>query len=294
MIPGQNIVAWGNVVPWADQRQVEQDLMISRALIDIFNDDLLSAELRFRGGTALNKLHFPGPLRYSEDIDLVRTTAGPIGPILDQLRVVLEPWLGRAQFDQSPVAPKFRFRVDAEDGSGVPIRLKVEINTREIEAYDPPQTLSFRIDNPWFAGVAAIPTFSREEMLATKLRALLQRDKGRDLYDLSHAVNVFEELDVARVTELFGRYLEFAGQSISRAQAEERMFAKLANPRLLTDMRPLLPLAQAEALSDYATKEAFERVFEGLVAKIAGDTWVRTEEMKERFGLIGRSTPNVP
>ena len=294
MIPAQNIVAWGNVVPWADQRQVEQDLIISRALIDIFNDDLLSAQLRFRGGTALNKLHFPKPLRYSEDIDLVRTTAGPIGPILDQLRVVLEPWLGRAQFDQSPVAPKFRFRVDAEDGSGVPIRLKVEINTREIDAYDPPQTLPLRIDNPWFARLAAIPTFSREEMLATKLRALLQRDKGRDLYDLSHALDVFHGLHVDRVTEMFGRYLQFAGQSISRAQAEERMFAKLANPRLLTDLRPLLPAAQAETLSDDATKEAFERVFEGLIAKIAGDTWVRTEEMKGRFGLAGSLDQNFP
>ncbi|MDR7031332.1 nucleotidyl transferase AbiEii/AbiGii toxin family protein [Mesorhizobium sp. BE184] len=294
MIPAQNIVAWGNVVPWADQRQVEQDLIISRALIDIFNDDLLSAELRFRGGTALNKLHFPEPLRYSEDIDLVRTTAGPIGPILDQLRVVLEPWLGRGQFDQSPVAPKFRFRVEAEDGSGIPIRLKAEINTREIEAYDPPQAMPFRVDNPWFSGEAAISTFSREELLATKLRALLQRDKGRDLYDLSHALDVFDGLDVDRVTEMFGRYLQFGGQSISRAQAEERMFAKLANPRLLTDMRPLLPPAKAEALSDDATKEAFERVFEGLIARIAGDRWVRTDEMKERFGLTGPSAQHRP
>lgn len=294
MIPAQNIVAWGNVVPWADQRQVEQDLIISRALVDIFNDDLLSTELRFRGGTALNKLHFPEPLRYSEDIDLVRTTAGPIGPILDRLRVVLEPWLGRAQFDQSPVAPKFRFRVEAENGSGVPIRLKVEINTREIEAYDPPEALPFEVDNPWFAGATAIATFSREEMLATKLRALLQRDKGRDLYDLSHALDVFEGLDVDRVTELFGRYLQFASQAISRAQAEERMLAKLANPRLLTDMRPLLPLAQAEALSDKMTKMAFERVFEGLIVKISGEAWVRTNEIKERYGVAGSSARTRP
>lgn len=97
MIPAQNIVAWGNVVPWADQRQVEQDLIICRALIDIFRDETLRAELRFRGGTALNKLHFAEPLRYSEDIDLVRTSSGPIGPILDRLRAVLEPWLGRAR-----------------------------------------------------------------------------------------------------------------------------------------------------------------------------------------------------
>ena len=94
MIPAQNIVAWGNVVPWADQRQVEQDLIISRVLVEIFSDEMLRGELRFRGGTALNKLQFPAPLRYSEDIDLVRTSAGPIGPILDGLRVVLEPWLG--------------------------------------------------------------------------------------------------------------------------------------------------------------------------------------------------------
>ncbi|KAB2688937.1 nucleotidyl transferase AbiEii/AbiGii toxin family protein [Brucella tritici] len=285
MIPAQNIVAWGNVVPWADQRQVEQDLIISRALIDIFTDEVLREELRFRGGTALNKLHFPAPLRYSEDIDLVRTSAGPIGPILDRLRVVLEPWLGRAQFDQSPVAPKFRFRVEAEDGSGVPIRLKVEINTREIEAYDPPQALPLRVDNPWFAGATAIPTFSREEMLATKLRALLQRDKGRDLYDLAHAHETFDGLNVDRVATLFTSYLQLSGQSISRAQAEERMFAKLANPRFLTDIRPLLPAAQAEGLTDASTKAAFARVFENVVVRIPGDPWVRTDEMKDRFGL---------
>ena len=184
MIPAQNIVAWGNVVPWSDQRQVEQDLIIGRALVEIFSDDMLYAAVRVRGGTALNKLHFPKPMRYSEDFDLVRTSGGPIGPILDHLRVVLEPWLGRARFDQSPVAPKFRFRVGAEDGSGVPIRLKVEINTRETRAFDGPASLPLKIDNPWFSGEAAISTFSREEMLATKLRALLQRDQGRDLYDL--------------------------------------------------------------------------------------------------------------
>ena len=113
MIPAQNVVAWGNVVPWADQRQVEQDLIISRALIEIFSDESLRTALRFRGGTALNKLHFPVPMRYSEDIDLIRTSAGPIGSILDQLRAVLEPWLGPAQFDQSPIAPKLRFRLRA-------------------------------------------------------------------------------------------------------------------------------------------------------------------------------------
>ncbi len=96
MIPTQNIVAWSKVAPWAEPRQVEQDLIIARALVALFNNPFLHGELRFRGGTALNKLHFPAPLRYSEDIDLVRTTAGPIGPVLDALRAALQPWLGQA------------------------------------------------------------------------------------------------------------------------------------------------------------------------------------------------------
>jgi hypothetical protein len=62
MIPMMNIVAWGNVVPWGEQRQVEQDLIISRTIVDLSADPLLREQLRFRGGTALNKLHFPAPV----------------------------------------------------------------------------------------------------------------------------------------------------------------------------------------------------------------------------------------
>jgi predicted nucleotidyltransferase component of viral defense system len=65
----------------------------------------------------------------------------------------------------------------------------------------------FRVNNPWFAGEASVPTFSRAEILATKLRALLQRNKGRDLFDLSHALDVFDGLDRNRIIECFGQYL---------------------------------------------------------------------------------------
>lgn len=112
-----NIIAWGNVEPWSEQRQIEQDLVISRALVELFSDQFLKEELRFRGGTALNKLHSRNPLRYSEDIDLVRTTKGPIKPILDRVRATLESWLGAAAIQQGPVAPKLIFRARAEDGS---------------------------------------------------------------------------------------------------------------------------------------------------------------------------------
>ena len=286
MIPTQNIVAWGQTVPWAEQRQVEQDLIISRALVELFNDPFLSAELRFRGGTALHKLHFPKPFRYSEDLDFVRTSAGPIGPVLDKIREILEPWLARANLDQSPVAPKLRFRVPAEDKtSDVPIRLKIEINTRERTAYEPQRVIPFAVNNPWFSGRANIATFSNEEILATKLRALLQRDKGRDLIDLAHAIAVFETLDAARVVRCLKQYLDAAEQAISRAQAEQRMFAKLANVDFMADVRPLLAAGEAEKFDDEAARAAFRTVFSAFINRLPGDAWALTGETAERLGM---------
>lgn len=284
MIPVMNIIAWGSVAPWAEQRQVEQDLVISRAIVELFSDDFLQTELRFRGGTALNKLLFPAPLRYSEDIDLVRTTRGPIKPILNRVRDILEPWLGDAAFGQSPVAPKLVFRADSEDGTAL-LRLKIEINTREVEAYDAAQNLPYSVENPWFTGRAAVATYSREEMLATKLRALLQRDKGRDLFDLAHALAVIDGLNTVRVVDYFLRYLHKAQLRISRAEAEQRMFAKLRNPRFLADMRPLIAPTAAEALTDGGVRKAFTDVLTAFVAQLPGEPWVRTDEMAKHFSL---------
>jgi predicted nucleotidyltransferase component of viral defense system len=283
MIPAQNIIAWSQQAPWAERRQVEQDLIISRALVVLFSDPFLAQELRFRGGTALNKLHFPKPLRYSEDIDLVRTSGGPIGPVLSRVRDVLDPWLGQPKFDQSPVAPKFRYVIEGEDKT--PIRLKLEINTREREAYDPIQLCPFTVENRWFSGAADIPTFSNEEMLATKLRALLQRKKGRDLIDLSHALATFEALDVRKVVNLFGRYLVAAETAISRAQAEQRMFEKLDDRNFLADVRPLLAADERDSFDDAAARASFIAVFDRIVRLIPGTAWARTDEMRERFGV---------
>jgi predicted nucleotidyltransferase component of viral defense system len=286
MIPVQNIIAWGQTVPWTELRQIEQDLIISRALVEIFNDSFLQKELRFRGGTALNKLHFPQPLRYSEDIDLVRTTEGPMGPILDALRRVLEPWMGRANYEPSAVAPKLRFRIEAEDKSSPePIRLKVEINKSEIIAYDPPITIPFSVKNPWFTGSTNIPAFSKEEILSTKLRALLQRDKGRDLIDLAHARDIFGDLKIDRVIACFRKYLAASKVSISRAQAEERMLAKYEKRTFLADVLPLLSADERGRFDRKAGAAAFKTVFTDFVTRIPGLAWASTKETAERLGI---------
>jgi len=151
--------------------------------------------------------------------------------------------------------------------------------------YDQQKDFLHQVENPWFSGQALLPSFSNEEMLATKLRALLQRDKGRDLFDLSHALSVFHDLDIGHVAALFGQYLQAQDLRISRAQAEERMFAKLANPGFLSDVRPLLTAEQAEHLTDETMRTAFADVFTRLVGSLPGDPWARTDAMIERFDV---------
>ncbi len=282
MIPRESILEWDKAVPWTWPWQIEQDLIISRVLIELFSDPFLNEQLRFRGGTALNKLHFPAPFRYSEDIDLVRTTHGPIGPVLNGIRDILKPWLGDARFKQSRISPKLLFRIAVEDVSVETLMsLKLEINTRETEAYGGSRYISYEFENSWFSGAATIHTYSREEMLATKLRALLQRNKGRDLFDLAHALEVFEELDIGRVIEFFLGYTEKSGISISRAEAERRMFPKLNDPNLLPDFMTLLPAPDAERITDATLKTAFLEVFHGFVEKIPGTPWKKTEKRLE-------------
>ena len=93
MIQRSFITQWGTVVPWSSPRLVEQDLIICRALVSIYNDQFLTEHLAFRGGTALHKMYLSPQPRYSEDIDLVQVQAQPIRETIDHLRDALS-WLG--------------------------------------------------------------------------------------------------------------------------------------------------------------------------------------------------------
>ena len=89
MIPRPYIAKWQEHAPWREFSQVEQDLIISRALVEIFSDEFLRENLAFRGGTALHKLYLNPASRYSEDIDLVQIKAGPIKPIMERIGEVV-------------------------------------------------------------------------------------------------------------------------------------------------------------------------------------------------------------
>jgi predicted nucleotidyltransferase component of viral defense system len=92
LIPNSHLIAWATEAPWSASRQIEQDLIISRTLWDLFSAPKLQGKIAFRGGTAINKLLFKRPLRYSEDIDLVQLTAEPIGPKSMQSATFCHGW----------------------------------------------------------------------------------------------------------------------------------------------------------------------------------------------------------
>lgn len=218
---------------------MEQDLVISRALVEIFADDHLARSLAFRGGTALFKLYLAPPPRYSEDIDLVQTVAGAIGPTLDRLRHRLDSWLGepRRSFKEGRVTLLYRFA--SEETPPLPLRLKIEINSREHFHLLELAQRRFGVESRWFSGTAGIPTYALDELLGTKLRALYQRKKSRDLFDLWWAPRQVE-VDLDRVVHCFVEYLAAEGHRVSRAELEANLAGKLQDPVFLADLQPLL------------------------------------------------------
>lgn len=115
MIPRDYITEWRAQVPWVEDIQVEQDLVICRALVELFSNSIIAKALAFRGGTALYKLYIKPPARYSEDIDLVQMTAEPAGPVMEAIRAVLDPWLGTPRWKQTAGRVTFVYRFASED-----------------------------------------------------------------------------------------------------------------------------------------------------------------------------------
>lgn len=271
LIPRAHVTAWRARAPWPSDAQVEQDLVLSRALVELYARAELTTAVAFRGGTALHKLLFPKPGRYSEDIDFVQVRPGPIGPVLGAVRAALNPWLGDASCRHSAdgVTLVYRFQTTALPVQSM--RLKVEINTREHGSRRDLQRVEFEVANPWFEARAEVLTYSAEELLATKLRALYQRKKGRDLFDLGAALADLR-VDHASVVAIFREYLDRRGRRISRAEFERNLARKEAMPEFLGDVLPLL----AEG-AQYDPAAALALVRNRLVELLPGQPWRRRE-----------------
>lgn len=264
MIPQAHITHWRANAPWSSDAQIEQDLVLSRAIVEVFSDPALDGALAFRGGTALHKLYFHPAGRYSEDIDLVQVRPEPIGPVLDGLRMRLSPWLGPPKTKQGTGMVTLLFRFESEIHPVVPLRLKIEINTREHLTHLGFVERQFKIENPWYTGNTPLRTYHLEELLGTKLRALYQRKKGRDLYDLWLALED-GALDPNQIIQCFRRYMEFGNSAFSQTLLERNLREKLHDPTFTADV---LPLLTTEARERYLSADPSHLVFKRLLSKL--------------------------
>ena len=265
MINRESIIQWNEMVPWQTYSMVEQDLVICKALVCIFSDEFLASHLAFRGGTALHKLYLKPQPRYSEDIDLVQIHPGPIKDILFRLGEVLS-WMPDRVTKPKRYNNTLLFRMESEVPPITPIRLKVEINCMEHFCLLGLQKVPFEVNNPWFCGKCELTTYTLEELIGTKLRALYQRKKGRDLFDLQMALK-FGKPNIDSVMECYKHYMDFVvGKVPTYKQFIQNMELKLQDAEFIGDTNTLLRIDA----DSYDPMMAWELVKQTFVERMPG------------------------
>lgn len=197
----------------------------------------------------------------------MQTNPGGIGQVLDAIHDALDSWLGKPKCKQSEGRVTLNYRFDSEDMPPVGLRLKVEINSREHFAVYGLKEHRFEVRSRWFTGASNLPTYELDELLGTKLRALYQRKKGRDLFDLDLALQR-DDVSPERIIEVFLKYMEAEGARVTRAMLEQNLAAKKKDPIFTADMTPLLAQGRGWNFDD-----AFDRVWTRLVVLLSGEPW---------------------
>ena len=251
----RDILAHQQQVPWPNLRQVEQDLLLCRAMTALFDDAFLKTQIAMRGGTLLHKIHLAPASRYSEDIDLVVIGDRPDEHVRKAIKRVLFSALGRPTSSawqavklavRNAVNPfkvlRMIYRVPSvADPRGTPLEIVIDANVTERKSYRPISLLpfSYRFRNETVA--TTVNGFEIHEMLGTKMRALFQRRRGRDLFDLYWALTeAGTPVNPAEIIELFLYYLQQEGTVATRDEFIGLLQSHLNDRGFLTDMNALL------------------------------------------------------
>ncbi|MGH3628090.1 MAG: nucleotidyl transferase AbiEii/AbiGii toxin family protein [Sciscionella sp.] len=259
MIQQSHLTAWQAHAPWDRRSKIEQDLRLSRAVAAIFSDGILAEHLALRGGTVLHKGHLAPAARYSEDLDLVLIKPMDRNALDERLRAVLAPVLGepsdsviadawlavRNVWKPSKILRTLYKYVPL--GLRYPMTVKVEVNLNEQRSVFPFVDVKIALlDDDGELQSCAARSYDINEMLGTKLRALMQRRQGRDLFDLYHAARFAPRatptcsVEGVRVIKAFTWYLRNEGTEMTRSEAEQRLAAHLKDRGFRADMGQLL------------------------------------------------------
>ncbi len=250
----RDVLAHQAHVPWPTQRQVEQDLLLCRSMAALFADKFLHGQIAMRGGTLLHKVHLAPPCRYSEDIDLVVFGDRPEDHIRKALRRVLADVLGDPKASaweavrlaiRNAVKPcrvlRMSYSVPSVSEPGSALNIVVEANATERKPHRPVVEIPFEFLFRDATARTVINGYHIHELLGTKMRALFQRRRGRDLFDLYWALTLAKPaVDPAEIIESFQHYLRAEGSAAGRAEFIGILESHLADRGFCSDMDQLL------------------------------------------------------
>lgn len=175
------------------------------------------------------------------------------------------PWKSPQMVEQKRHSNKMYFKFESEVPPVEQLRLKIEINCFEHFNVMGLHKVPFRMENSWFSGETEIATYHLEELIGTKMRALYQRKKGRDLFDINCALTQ-RDLNIEKVLECYKRYMEFVVERTpSYKEFVQNMNEKMNDSEFLTDVEPLLrPEIHFDPI------EAYSLVYDNLIDKLPG------------------------
>jgi predicted nucleotidyltransferase component of viral defense system len=196
---------------------VEKDYVLGWLLAGIGAHPVLGATWIFKGGTCLKKCYIE-TYRFSEDLDFTVLEGGPLAPddlvpVLLEMLDVVEQASGLELTGRAPVV---RLRPDGRSAvgriyyrglRGTPgeARVKLDLTYDELVAEPTVARLVTHAYEDELPAPATVRCYPFAEVFAEKLRALGQRTRPRDLYDV---VNLYRRADVHGDRELVLSILE--------------------------------------------------------------------------------------
>ncbi|MBI4334556.1 MAG: nucleotidyl transferase AbiEii/AbiGii toxin family protein [Chloroflexi bacterium] len=189
---------------------LEKDYVITEALRALSKVPSLNELLVFKGGTALRKAYF-ADWRYSEDLDF----SSKRDMKEDELRKGLDKWyLQVEQASQVRLTTKMlhkpdgytRVRTQFIGPLAYPGMIFMDLSFDEPVCLEPEQRRI--LTEPFSPGGEKVLAYPLEELLAEKMRSLLQRGKSRDYYDVWRLLREkFADLDPKLLGEVLVKKL---------------------------------------------------------------------------------------
>ena len=219
---------------------IDKDWALGHFIDAIFSIPELRQKLVFKGGTCLKKCYIPD-YRFSEDLDFTSTDKDFIltRKHLDNISALLKQRVEMPTHIESLKELKFKDKLTGYEaiikfwGSDHPrnnpppppprwqTKVKIEIILYELILFPvSKRDVVHSYSDKLTENALQVPCYSIEEVLAEKIRSLIQRSytAPRDFYDIWYLSKHFPELDYKLIADAFHKKLAFKGHSFSAVE----------------------------------------------------------------------------